>query len=190
MKRNENLDTKSIKKIHDSLAALIKEVGYDSINVSDIIRKSQVSRSTFYSYYKSKDDVPDKLIGHIFSHVFSSGLSKEEGHDFSKASVLDYKHIIEHLFYHFREERELIGQIFLSSASHRFVNSLSVELSKLVRVLVLQDLLPKKEMPLDLLVSQYVLGLIGLLREYTIEERTESPEEMTGYFFSLYEVKI
>lgn len=186
MKNTENKEKKTIEKIHEALALLIKEKGYDNINVSDIIKKSEVSRSTFYAYFKSKDDVLDKLTDHIFSHVFSHGLTKEEGHDFSSSSIFDYQHLIEHIFYHFKEERELIGAIFISSASHRFIISLELKLKDLINLLVLQKIFSSENIPVDIATNQYTSGLIELLKYYTVKEREETPEEMCAYFFSLY----
>ncbi len=190
MKNNEIKEKKAIEKIHEALAILIKEKGYDNINVSDIIKKSEVSRSTFYAYFKSKDDVLDKLIDHIFSHVFSHGLTKEEGHDFSTSSIFDYKHLIEHIFYHFKEERELIGAIFSSSASHRFIMSLELKLKDLINLLVLQKVFSTDNIPVEIATSQYTSGLIELLKYYTNKEREETPEEMCTYYFSLYQKQI
>lgn len=187
VKNKEIKEKKSIEKIHEALALLIKKNGYDNINVSDIIKESGVSRSTFYTYYKSKDDVLDKLSDHIFSHVFSNGLTKEEGHDFSTFSIFDYKHLIEHIFYHFKEERELIGAIFNSSASHRFIHSLEEEVKDFMKLLVLQNIFTSNNIPENIATSQYTSGLIELLKYYTIQERKETPEEMCSYFFSLYQ---
>lgn len=179
----------SIERIHLALATLMKTTNYDSIHVSDIIRESHVSRSTFYSHYKGKDDVLDKLTSQIFLHVFSTGLRQEEGHDFSSGSIFDYQMLLRHIFYHFREERNLIGAIFLSSASHRFILNLEKELSRLVACMVQSGMLSSEGVPESISVLQYTSGLIELLKYYTVEERKETPEEMCTYFFSLYQKK-
>ncbi len=179
-------EDRSIERIHLALAELMKKESFDSIHVSDIIKESHVSRSTFYSHYKSKDDVLDKLTEEIFLHVFSTGLKQEESHDFSSGSIFDYQMLLRHIFYHFREERNLIGAIFLSSASHRFILNLEKELSRLVSCMVQSGMLSSNGVPENISVSQYTSGLIELLKYYTVEERKESPEDMCSYFFSLY----
>lgn len=186
---NTKTEEKTVDRIHSALISLMKKKDYENITVSDIIQEGKVSRSTFYAHFKNKDDVLDQLSGHIFSHVFSSGLTKEKGHDFSSQDVFDYSHLISHIFYHFKEDKELIGCIFLSSASHRFEKNLEPEIRKLVLKLVQTRMLYEEEVPEEILVQQYTSGLIGLLKYYTIEERKESPEEMCSYFFSLYKGK-
>ena len=45
------------KKLITTALKLIKEKGFDSINVEDITKASNVAKGTFYTYFKRKEDI-------------------------------------------------------------------------------------------------------------------------------------
>ncbi|TXO03062.1 TetR/AcrR family transcriptional regulator, partial [Staphylococcus aureus] len=45
--------TKTINRIHDGMVNLLKTKAYNDITVKDICEKSQISRTTFYTHYKT-----------------------------------------------------------------------------------------------------------------------------------------
>ncbi|MCR5078719.1 MAG: TetR/AcrR family transcriptional regulator [Bacilli bacterium] len=177
-------DSKTYNAIHGALETLIKRKGYENISVSDIIAESKVARSTFYAHYKSKDDVLIGLCNHIFEHVFSSNLSKEEGHDFSSVPAFDYRHIVVHTFYHFKEDEELIGAIFQSNASHIFVTALKKEAYPLIEAIYHSSSFMEGG-PEELAKSVMLGAFVDLLRSFTTENRKESAETMADYFFKV-----
>ncbi|MCR4562376.1 MAG: TetR/AcrR family transcriptional regulator [Bacilli bacterium] len=179
-----NKKDKTYYAIHQALERLIQERDYSAISVSDIIEESQVSRSTFYAHYKSKDDVLTGLINHIFEHVFSSNLEKENHHDFSGSDAFDYRHIVVHTFCHFGEDRRLMGAIFSSSASHLFIEMLREKSYPLMKAIYLQSR-HTEDVPEDIGISLLSGNFVELLKTYTSSERKEAPEEMADYFFSL-----
>ena len=52
-----SLAQKSRKRIVDSLICLLGKKSYESITVSELCRKAQVDRRTFYRNFKNKEDV-------------------------------------------------------------------------------------------------------------------------------------
>jgi AcrR family transcriptional regulator len=52
------------RALQHALVSLILERGYDAITVEDICTKADISRSTFYAHYTSKDDLKRKGIEH------------------------------------------------------------------------------------------------------------------------------
>lgn len=177
---------KSVAKIHKALESLLKEGNYESFSVSDIIARSGLSRSTFYAHFKSKDEVLESVCTHIFDHVFSRSLEKEEGHDFSKSGVFAYKEMIEHTFYHFQDDRDLIRPILQSSASHAFLSLLRKEITPLIEASLSNNLIREKYVPPKIEVPALVNALVSMLTYYVGEKATETPEEMTEYFFTLF----
>ena len=83
-----------------------QNIDYNKINCSTIIKTAHISRSTFYIYFKNKDQVVMHVCDDIFDHIFNRHLVKERNHDFSKDKPDELKHFITHSFYHFLEERE------------------------------------------------------------------------------------
>ncbi|MCI1735361.1 MAG: TetR/AcrR family transcriptional regulator [Bacilli bacterium] len=179
----------TIERINQALETLIKAKNYNAINVSDIIETSGVSRSTFYAHFKSKDEVLEKICSRIFDHVFSHSLEKEEDHDFSKTDVFDYDHMITHIFYHFRDSKELIRAILSSSGSHLFLTILSEKVTPLIKALIHNGLVGAKNVPEEIEQDQITSSLVEMLKMYCLADRKETPEEMTAYFLTMYGLK-
>ena len=176
---------KSFAAIHQSLESLLLSEDYENINVSDIIERSKVARSTFYAHYKCKDDVLTELSNHIFEHVFSANLKKEKEHDFSGSPAFDYRHIVIHTFCHFKEDKALIGAIFQSNASHIFMESLRAKSLPLIEAIYAANPPFMPGAPKDIGISILQGAFIDLLKSYTTSDRAETPEQMANFFFDI-----
>lgn len=53
-----------------TLVALIDEVGYAAISVSDIARRARVNRSTFYRHFEDKDDLFRQGCSGLYDSIF------------------------------------------------------------------------------------------------------------------------
>ncbi len=84
--------------------SLLKEKGYEEITPYDIIRASKVSSSTFYSHFRTKEDIVKGIVDTVLSHVLAEKKKKEESHDFSREQ--DPESLLTHLFLHFAEDRK------------------------------------------------------------------------------------
>lgn len=65
MKKERKADRRTlytINVIKDALLAAIREKQYDHINVAEICRRAEISRTTFYLHYDSLDEVLDDII--------------------------------------------------------------------------------------------------------------------------------
>ena len=49
-------EEKTLRKVYQSFACLLKEKGYENLSVNDLIKKAEISRSTFYAHFKSQKD--------------------------------------------------------------------------------------------------------------------------------------
>lgn len=77
MNRGERATTRTKSVIKQSLSELFHEKNYPDITVSDITKRANIGRSTFYRHYKSKAEVMVDFHKDMFSKLFS-GLSIEE----------------------------------------------------------------------------------------------------------------
>ncbi len=178
-------EEKSIHAIHDALQTLIKQKDYADITISDLIRTSGVSRSTFYAHFKSKDDVLQNVCHAIFHHVFSASLKPEAHHDFSHSLAFDYEHMLMHLFCHFQEEKELIAAILSSSASHEFDASLREEARPLAMALLPAAEKKHQNVPEEVL-SSAILGTLVESLHASVATSKQTPEEWTEGILNLF----
>ena len=104
---SEERDKREIKTrqlLINTFYSLLKEKSYSDITITDIIKSSKVSSSTFYSHFKTKEDIIKAICDSVLEHVLAIKKKKEEGHDFSKES--DPESLLSHLFLHMEEDKE------------------------------------------------------------------------------------
>ena len=65
------------KNISLALYALLLRKPYEEISISDICRKADVSRVTFYHYYDTKDDILIQFSDEKFAEFFDNLATKE-----------------------------------------------------------------------------------------------------------------
>lgn len=178
-------EEKTINKILDSFTRLLAIKDYDSITIQDILDISRVSRSTFYSHFKTKDDLLLYVSNHIFGHVFSKTLEEEKTHDFSKDIFFSYRHLVEHIFYHVRDEKEFFKGILKPNGPKIFINEFRKQLSILVDS-YFNNYPYKEKLPLKLKKSIIVNDFIVILDYWVQNNFVETPEEIAGYFIESF----
>ena len=176
---------KTLDKIYDAFTALMNEKAYEEIIIQDVLDKSKVGRSTFYSYFKTKNDLLLKVSHDIFEHVFSHSLQEEKSHDFSNESIFDYKHLITHIFYHIKDKNELIKGIMSSSGNNLFLDGFKSHLKRFADSYFSNYKYESNLIPLDLKKSLLINNFIVLLEYWIQDDFKETPEKLTEYFVSL-----
>ncbi len=180
---------KRVKKtrslIYQAFAVVLKKKGYDKMTVEDILQESGVSRSTFYTHFRTKEDVLDSISANIFEHVFSHSLTVEETHDFSKSSIFDYSHLITHIFYHLHDEKELITAILGSSSRNAFLHDMRESVMPIIERLILDRHVKHLDVPDALLKNKVCEDFILCVIYWFETDCAESPEKIKDYFFSM-----
>ena len=144
-----------------------------------------VSRSTFYTHFKTKDDVLDSISANIFEHVFSHSLTVEETHDFSKSSIFDYSHLLTHIFYHLHDEKDLITAILASSSKNAFLHDMRLHVMPIIERLISDRLVKRIDVPEKLLKDKVCEDFILSVVYWFENSCAESPEKIKDYFFAM-----
>lgn len=180
--RYKKNDITAIDKICLATSRLLLDVDYHEINNSSIIKEAHVSRSTFYIYFKNKEQVLIYMYDHIFDHIFSKNLYKEN----SNYSNNDLKDILVRSFYHFLEEGEFIIAVLNSGASSTFLNRLRKRLKPLISLLIEKKIIGNNDIPIDIKIHQYINGYTSLLQYYLRHANDIKPEIISEYYLTLY----
>lgn len=69
MNKRQASAQKTKNKLVKSALELIKENGFDGINVEDITKKAGVAKGTFYTYFKRKEDIVLEISRAPFSEI-------------------------------------------------------------------------------------------------------------------------
>ena len=171
--------------IHQAFYVALEKKGYAQITIQDILDESGVSRSAFYSHFKSKNEVLLSITSDIFDHVFSHALGEEKTHDFSKTSIMDYWQYIEHYLYHLSEEKKLVNAVLANSCRNIFLEETKEKIDPLSKLIVGEQGNRFGGVPLDLSFSAMTETII-LASEYWLRnDCKESPEQIVSYIKEL-----
>ena len=173
---------KTINAIYNAFAKTIREKDYDDITIQDLLEEASISRSTFYAHFKTKDELLLSISNHIFEHVFSKTLQEEKTHDFSKDIIIDYRHLIEHIFYHVKDERELFEGILSNKVNALFLMEFRVQISKFVSSYFANYPMINSLIPLELRKSLAIEEFIVVLEYWVQNNFQETPEEIAGFY--------
>lgn len=171
--------------IYRAFGECLKQKSFADITVEDILRSANVSRSTFYTHFKTKNDVLDSLVQNIFHHVFSHSLQQEQTHDFSHDSVEDYEHLFTHIVYHLRDEKELIQTVLNASCREQFFAEFRLEVRSLIERSLRKGIIAPKDIPEALQVNAIIENYVVLLDYWFASDCADSPEQVTKNLFKL-----
>jgi len=93
--------TQSKSLLLDAFLLFLEHKSFDEISISELCRKAGISRQTFYSNYKNKEDVLLEHLDNILNEFYSRNLSKLEYDEvFHILSVIftKYHHFLQNLF--------------------------------------------------------------------------------------------
>ncbi len=169
---------KTRKAIFDAFSKLLEDKSYSNITVQEIIDEADISRSTFYSHFETKDELLRELCTEIFEHVFSDNISKETSHDFS-CSDNDLKEEITHMLYHLKDNSRYISRILSCESGEIFMNYFKEYLGK-----IFSDALKKikTDIPTEYILNHMVCDFAETVR-WWMKNDSYSPEDICRFFF-------
>ena len=176
---------KTNHQLYEALTRLLKQKPYGKITIEDLLQESKISRSTFYAHFKTKDEVLISITKMIFSHVFSHSLKEEATHDFSKASLFDYSHLITHVLYHLHDEKNLVDAILSSESKEIFLRDLRNEISPIATRALELNILRTRDIPNELRAAEITESFVLLMLYWFKNDCKETPEVLTTFFFNM-----
>lgn len=63
---------KTLALIRDTFMALVSENSYDELTISDLCKQASIGRKTFYTYYKSLDDLFEEVLEGVVCEYLAS----------------------------------------------------------------------------------------------------------------------
>ncbi len=170
---------KTRKAIFDAFTKLLEDKSYSNITVQEIIDEADISRSTFYSHFETKDELLRELCTEIFEHVFSDHLSKEKSHDFS-SSDYDLKEEITHILYHLQDNNRYISRILSCESGEMFMNYFKDYLKKIFSTELNKI---STDIPKEYILNHMVCDFAETVRWWMKNDKY-SPEDISRFFFS------
>ncbi len=171
---------KTKQDIKNGFLNLLKIKNYNDITIENILKESNVARSTFYEHFKSKEDILSSLSEDIFTHITSINLEKELHHDFSSKN--NFKDLLLHMFYHFYEDKEILKIIFENESRGTFLKLLHHSIIDLMNKYD-KEIINDSKIPFSLSKKIIIIDLMNLIK-WWIEENNfnELPPSIYNYF--------
>lgn len=148
--------------LNTAFVQLLFSCNYDEITTTDIAARADVSRSTFYEHYKSKDDLLRHSLARPFTALAELVLSPPPG------ALLP-------MLAHFRENRRLAGKIFAQPVRQVASRALA-ELLEPRLAAVARGAAPRQPViPLSLIARQLAEAQLAILENWVLGKTAAQP---------------
>ena len=168
---NNKKKQSSQERIEKAFINMLQKKNIEDINVTDLVKKAEINRSTFYTNYIDIYDVADKLKNKMYNEILS--LYPEE----TKNKTHSYNFL--NLFKHIKDNQIYYNTLF----------KLNFDFSKLLDKYSLDSNLPKycsKPKFAHYHITFFKAGLNAIIREWLANGCTDSPEEINNVLKSEY----
>lgn len=166
------------QRIEGAMIELLEEKGAGQVTVSEICRKAQVHRTTFYGHYDDIPDLMNHVAGQMFSHVmegFHLADDEASGEGFIK------------LFYYIKENRQMFRSLmdYYGSRHYEFA-ILPSRLERHIKEIMEKAGYEKGESALYYYIF-FTEGLKAVIYRWLERDCAESPEKMWKIISKEYE---
>lgn len=176
--------TKSIFKTH--FIRLVREKGYKNVTVTDIVERADYNRSTFYLYFKDKEDLAEELVTEILDE-----LNKAFRRPFEDTMIVDYKHILptsNAFFQHIYEQKYFYGLLKMEDTIPGFQEKFLNKFKEIFHAITYINN-ENKEINLDHFNTYKMYGSYGVILEWIEGGCLKSPEEIADNLLEIFKTK-
>ena len=186
MNKRQLCAQKTKRKLISTALELLKEKGFDAINVEDITKKAGVAKGTFYTYFKRKEDIVLDISRVPFSEI---------AQELQKMSDLKLIDKLTHYFHRFMECVESCGINTCRQWTRDVLDPNNVPENKdgqkwKYDYEMLRDILAnavntgelKKDTPVELLAHVLICELYGMMTCWCMSDGKFEPLDWTQKF--------
>jgi AcrR family transcriptional regulator len=148
---------RSRKSLEAALIDLLQEKAYPDISITDLTRRADLARVTFYQHFESKEALLLSVVGDFFARLYEgtdAGLAEQ----FVESGELEVA-------------RQLLQRQAIDPAQMRVVQVALESIGSMVRELAVASFLPARPDGLDeqqrqIVATYHVAGALALLEKY------------------------
>jgi len=158
------------KSIRGAFAALYSEMPFEDITVTDVARRADINRKTFYNYYAGVHSIVEEAEADLFTRLDDS---------FARVDILsDPASAVERLGAALLDDADFFGSVFNSRKNTEHTTRFFLSATAKIRERIPDNagIPPEK---LDLLTEFVAAGLIAGYRRWFVSDRRRTPEEVT-----------
>ena len=178
MTQKRKTQTKAI--IKHIFTQLLIEKGFNSLTVSDITRRANINRGTFYLHYIDKYDLLEQLENEIISELTNILLKDSEDTLNNPLELIPYSSILNALYY-VKEDFEFIMALIGNRGDSDFIEKFKDIIKKLIESRVNKSnslSLSMKGIPNDYANEILLSSIISVILLWIRKGGVESPEDI------------
>lgn len=183
----DNRRARTKQRIFNAYRSLLIEVGYENIAIEDILEKAPCARSTFYSHFRSADDILIELCDRQFDHIFASEHEKEIDHDYSPYNgTFAPNQDMAHIFYHAQADQSLLRNVFNSSGADIFSKRVRERLTPFFDKLSRTEEYSIESVPPRIMSIMMTESFVALIRHWLDMGCISKPEHVAHFFIKTF----
>ncbi len=165
--------------VSSAMMELLSEKSYEAITIQDILERSGIGRSTFYSHYYDKEDVHASMMEQMLEEMTHQLAERNAGRE-----IIPSLELFQHLYQDRPHFQAVAGS---GPAGERLWEAMQTALGKIIEqalVSVGEDKNPSS-IPLPMMSSYLAGAFLYLLKWWVKAGMSYSPEEMDRIFRQL-----
>lgn len=166
-KREDRRVTKTKTAIREAFSELLNEEGLDAITVTALAQRADIDRKTFYTHYRTIDEVLDDVARRRLSTVLE-GVDVATFFDDLEANTFTILENINALL----EDEKLIARPPVAEAFDKVLRLYSRIIGEAIVACVDGDVSPRVKEEFELTVHYYVGGVLALYSRWLDSDRT------------------
>jgi AcrR family transcriptional regulator len=167
--------------LRSAMVSLIRERGFETLTVQDIIDRADVGRSTFYSHFRSKEDLLEGSVAMLRASLKKFQLRAQAATATSEERLFVFSH---ELIAHAHDHRDVFAAMIGKRSGTLFETQLRRMIADLVRD-DLESVLPRRgrdRMRLEVTTQFIAGGLLGLLVTWLNEMPEVTVDDLDARF--------
>ncbi|RAP77717.1 TetR/AcrR family transcriptional regulator [Paenibacillus montanisoli] len=179
----DKLDRRQLKTkqlLREAFVKLIREKGYEGITVSDLTRKANINRGTFYLHYKDVLDLRDHLKAEFHQGLLAIVSHLEPGELFKAASEGKVYDGLVRLYEYFDAQADFFEVMLGPKGDLTFARLLKDTIEERMNEKIAKITTGRKDVlvPPDVLIAYMASAQLGFVLHWLQTGRKQSPREL------------
>lgn len=178
---------KTREAIFRAFRLLLEKKSYHHITVQEILDTADISRSTFYAHFETKDDLLKAICHELFGHITESAMDRTHTQGLYSDGEAPQS-VFCHLLQHLQEDRDHILRLLSCENSEIFLRCFKDSLNDLIQsLLVSHSRRQNQDLPADFLVNHISGSFVEMVLWWLKGGQKQTPEELDRYFRAVIE---
>lgn len=174
------------KMILEAFFKLVEEKGYDSVTIQDIADEAMINRATFYSHFKDKQDLYEKIFD-LAVEVFTSVLDLEQLVIGQRIKVKQIEFLLTQIYINIRKNKKFFLTIMDGSSNELLRKKLASIIYEKYKDIFLQLRITENdiEVPMDFIIEYMTSIFVGTLHWWITSDTDMAPNDLARLVIKL-----